>query len=609
MPDSVLPLTTVVAQAVSRAMTASLPAAVADSDPLVRRSDHADFQSNVALSLAKRLQQPPRAVAADMCEHLSDPAMTAPEVSGPGFVNMRLTDAALWSQLRRRVTTARLGVPETLAGQRIVIDYSSPNIAKQMHVGHLRTTVIGDALARVLGFLGAQIIRQNHLGDWGTQFGMLIQFIEEHPQDRWRSADLADNGEQASGTGSAEHSQSDDTEAPMVALDRMYRQARGKFDTDTAFAQRARARVVDLQRGDPHTLQIWSELVAESQRCFQAVYDRMAVLLQPADSAGESSYNPHLGEVVDELVAAGIAVDSDGALCVFSEQFTGPDGRAVPLIVRKSDGGYGYATTDLATLRYRVKDLSANTILYVVDSRQAQHFEMVFDTARRAGWLSDDVTAVHVTFGTVLGKDGKPFKTRAGTTIPLTELLDSAVQRARVVVAEKAPDMDPTTLAAVTEAVGIGAVKYADLSGSRIKDYVFDLDKMVSFTGNTGAYLQYAHARIRSILRHAAADTTNGTTANIHDDLRLETAERELILLLDEFGKTLTDVAAGYEPHRLAGYLYALAQAFTAFYEACPVLRAEDARLRGNRLALCELTGDTLRLGLQLLGIDAPERI
>ncbi|MBU3063150.1 arginine--tRNA ligase [Nocardia sp. NEAU-G5] len=587
--ESVRPLAVAVAGAVSQAMSVALPVDVAGADPLVRRSDHADFQSNVALSLAKKVGKPPREVAAAITEQLRDEIIAATELSGPGFVNITVTDSSIWSQLGARRAADQLGVGAPLEGERVVIDYSSPNIAKQMHVGHLRTTIIGDALARVLGFLGAQVIRQIHYGDWGTQFGMLIQYLDEHPEAKWHHDDLAGN-----------------TDAPIEALDRLYRAARAKFDSDSGFADRARARVVALQGGDEATLGVWQDLVSESQHSFQALYDRLGVLLTSEDAAGESTYNPYLDEVTDELVRAGIAVESDGALCVFFDEFTGPDGKPAPLIVRKSDGGYGYAATDLATIRYRVRKLEATKILYVVDARQAQHFEMVFATARRAGWLPEDVEAIHVPFGTVLGADGRPFKTRSGSTIPLTELLDSAVDRAREIVQEKAPDLDAQTLEQVAEAAGIGSVKYADLSGSRIKDYVFDVDRMVNFTGNTGVYLQYAHARIRSILRNVPPAEANPT---VDVELVLEPAERALGLLLDEFGKAVTDVGDSLEPHRLAGYLFALAQAFTSFYEACPVLKAADPRVRENRIALCQLTGDTLAKGLELLGIAAPERI
>ncbi|MFF3569234.1 arginine--tRNA ligase [Nocardia jiangxiensis] len=587
--DSVRPLAVAVAGAVSQAMSAALPAEVAGADPLVRRSDHADFQSNVALSLAKKIGRAPREVGASIREQLRDEMIADTELSGPGFINISVTGSSVWSQLAARRDAERLGVDTPLEGERVVIDYSSPNIAKQMHVGHLRTTIIGDALARVLGFLGAEVIRQIHYGDWGTQFGMLIQYLDEHPEAKWHHDDLAGNAD-----------------APIEALDRLYRAAREKFDSDPEFANRARSRVVALQGGDEATLRVWSDLVSESQHSFQALYDRLGVLLTPEDSAGESTYNPYLDEVTEELVQAGIAVESDGALCVFFDEFIGPDGTPTPLIVRKSDGGYGYAATDLATIRYRIHKLEATKLLYVTDARQAQHFQMVFATARRAGWLTDAVQAIHVPYGTVQGPDGKPFKTRSGSTIPLTELLDSAVDRAREILEEKAPDLDPQTFEQVAEAAGIGSVKYADLSGSRIKDYIFDVNRMVNFTGNTGVYLQYAHARIRSILRNVPpADATPA----VDIELTLEPAERALGLLLDEFGKAVADVADSLEPHRLAGYLFALAQTFTTFYEACPVLKAEDPRVRGNRIALCQLTGDTLAKGLELLGIAAPERI
>lgn len=589
MRESVRPLSAAVAAAVSEAMAAVLPAEFAGADPLVRRSDHADFQSNVALSLAKQVGKPPRELAAAVEEQVADPMIASTELSGPGFLNVTLHDPAVWTQAAERVGAPRLGVDTPLTGERVVIDYSSPNIAKQMHVGNLRTTIIGDALARVLEFLGARVIRQNHLGDWGTQFGMLIQYIDEHPEAQWHQSELGG-----------------DPDASIAALDALYRQAREEFDADTEFADRARTRVVALQRGEPETTQLWIELVEESQRAFQALYDRLGVLLSPEDSAGESTYNSELDDVADELERAGIAVHSDGALCVFFDEFTGPDDKPAPLIVRKRDGGYGYAASDLATIRYRIRELAATKILYVVDARQAQHFEMVFATARRAGWLTDDVRAVHVPFGTVLGPDGKPFKTRSGATIPLTELLNSAVTRAHTVVSEKAHDLTDEELATVSEAAGIGAVKYADLSGARVKDYVFDVAKMAALNGNTGVYLQYAHARIRSILRKAPADATNPSTDNT---VRLEPSERALGLLLDEFGHALADVAESYEPHRLAGYLYSLARAFTEFYENCPVLKAEDQRLRDNRLVLCHLTGDTLAHGLNLMGIVAPERI
>jgi arginyl-tRNA synthetase len=581
-------LTRTIEDAVTAAIAEALPD-LAGADPLVRRSEHADFQSNAALALAKRARRKPAELAATLAERLHTGAtapVAAATVSGPGFLNITVADAALWRQVADRLAGPRLGVGSPYLGRRTVIDYSAPNIAKEMHVGHLRTTVIGDCLARVLGFLGAEVIRQNHLGDWGTQFGMLIQYLDEHPDAAWH------------------HDQLTDGTSTVCALDRLYRAARAAFDADPAFAGRARARVVALQAGDPATVAAWRDIVAESELAFRELYDRLDILLTDEDSAGESFYNPMLPGVVDELVAAGIAVESDGALCVFFDDITGPDGSPTPLMVRKRDGGYGYDTTDLATIRYRIHELKADRILYVVDARQALHFRMIFATARRAGWLTDDVDVRHVAFGTVLGPDGRPFRTRSGETVRLTDLLDAAVERARAVVAEKATGLTDEELTRIAEQAGIGAVKYADLATSRTKDYVFDVDRMVSFTGNTGVYLQYAHTRIGSILRKAPADA-----AGIDPSLPLLPAERALALALDAFPDTLAEVGQTLEPHRLCGYLFTLAKAFTDFYEACPVLAADTAAVRGNRLALCRLTAHTLRHGLNLLGIAAPDRL
>jgi arginyl-tRNA synthetase len=573
---------------VSAAMARVLPPDLAAADPLVRRSDHADFQSNVALALAKRAGVQPRDLAESL-RPLIDGGKVSSTLSGPGFLNLDLANEVLWQLVVDRLAESRLGVKGPLDGVRVVVDYSGPNIAKEMHVGHLRTTIIGDALVRVLTFLGAEVVRQNHLGDWGTQFGMLIQYIDEHPEASWHQR----------GPGV-------DVTANVSALDALYRAAREKFDADPAFAERSRNRVVALQSGDQGTLAVWRELAEVSQEAFQSIYDRLGVLLKEQDAAGESSYNRFLDDVVDELVAKGVAVDSDGARCVFFDDITGPDGDPVPLIVRKKDGGYGYAATDLATIRYRIHELKADRILYVVDARQALHFRMIFTTACRAGWLTDEVVAVHVPFGTVLGPGGRPFKTRSGGTVRLTELLDSAVEKARAVVAEKTHGLDDQALEHVIQAAAMGAVKYADLSTSRTKDYVFDVDRMVSLNGNTGVYLQYAHARIRSILRKLPEEFVDGTV-DVHAPLH--PAERALALLIDEFGDTLRDVADTLEPHRLCGYLFALAKAFTEFYDACPVIKADTPQQRANRVALCRLTGDTLAMGLEALGLEAPERI
>jgi arginyl-tRNA synthetase len=573
--------------AVSDAITRAVPE-VAGADPVVRRSEHADFQSNAALGLAKRIRTRPAELAATVAEALrADPSSPVADVSvsGPGFLNLTLAEPALWRQVTARLASPRLGVGSPEQGRRTVVDYSGPNIAKEMHVGHLRTTIIGDCLVRVLGFLGADVIRQNHLGDWGTQFGMLIQYLDEHPDARWHHDEL--------GAGIS----------TVSALDDLYRAARAAFDADPAFAERARARVVALQAGDPDTIVCWKEIVAESEFAFWQIYRRLGVLLEPEDSDGESFYNSMLPDVVDELIADGIAVESDGALVMFSKEVTGPDGNPVTLMVRKQDGGYGYDTTDLATIRYRIRDLKADRILYVVDSRQALHFRLIFEAARRAGWLTDGIEAIHVSYGTVLGPDGRPFRTRSGGTVKLMELLDAAVDRAKASVSEKTQDLTDEELTQIAEQAGIGAVKYADLSTSRTKDYVFDVDRMVSFNGNTGVYLQYAHTRICSILRKAG-----NTELNVDPALALHSTERALILAADAFADVLAEVGHDLEPHRLCGQLYELAKVFTDFYEACPVLAAPQP-VRANRIALCQLSARTLRQGLNLLGIAAPERM
>ncbi|GAB4083445.1 arginine--tRNA ligase [Myceligenerans cantabricum] len=565
--------------AVQAALTQVLPAELAGTDPVVRRSDRADFQANGTLAVAKRVGRPPREIATDVVTHLDGfPA----GVSGPGFLNLTVPDDVAWSTVAARLADARLGVGSPRTGERVVVDYSAPNVAKEMHVGHLRSSVIGDALVRVLGHLGADVTRQNHIGDWGTQFGMLIQYLDEHPEASWK------------GQGAE----------TMSALDALYKAARAEFEADTAFADRSRARVVALQSGDEATVAVWRDLVAESEKAFQVIYGRLGILLDDGDFDGESRYNDALLAVVDALVANGIATESDGAMVTFTDGVYNPEGDPVPLIVRKKDGGFGYAATDLATMRLRVEEYKADRILYVVDARQALHFTMVFDTARRAGWLPESVHAEHVRFGTVLGTDGRPFKTRSGKTVRLADLLDDAESAVRAALQDKQHDFTDDELDDVVRAAGTAAIKYADLSNTRTKDYVFDVDQMVATTGNTGVYLQYAHARVRSILRKAGE-----TAAQVDITAPMHPAEKHLALTLDAFDATLRDVATALEPHRLCGYLYDVATAFTRFYDACPVLKADDDAVRGNRLALCDLTRRTLATGLELLGIAAPERM
>lgn len=569
------------ARALQAAITAAFGAEHAAVDPSLRRSTHADYQANAAMALGKRLGRPPREVAAAIVAALQlDGICRKVEIAGPGFVNLTLEDAYLTRELAETAGGGRLGIAPAAQPETVIVDYSGPNAAKEMHVGHLRSTIIGDALARVLEALGHRVIRQNHLGDWGTPFGMLI----EH---------MLDLGEAAASQ-----------ELSVGDLDAFYRQARAKFDGDPAFAERSRRRVVRLQGGDEQTLALWRQLVRESTRYFESVYRRLGVTLTDADFAGESFYNPMLPDVIEELGRKGLARESEGALCVFPAGFTGKDGAPLPLIVRKQDGGYGYATTDLAAIRHRLTTVGARRIVYVVGAPQSQHFAMVFATAREAGWLAPPARAEHVAFGSVLGADKKMFKTRSGDTVKLSDLLDEATERASKVVREKNPELDAEAGDAVARAVGVGAVKYADLSSDRIKDYVFDWDRMLAFEGNTAPYLMYAHARIRSIFRKAGVESPREAGIVLS-----EPAERALVLELLRFGAVLEDVAATLEPHRLCGYLFELAGSFTTFYERCPVLRAESDEVRRSRLALCDLTAEVLAKGLGLLGIEAPERM
>ncbi|MGW8380992.1 arginine--tRNA ligase [Streptomyces sp. ODS28] len=593
---SVPSLAAKVNQRITDALSAALPEAGA-ADPLLRRSDRADFQANGMLALAKQLKGNPRELASKVVEQLpANEEISGIEVSGPGFLNITVADEALMRTLAARYEdeAGRLGVPYAEQPGTSVIDYSQPNVAKEMHVGHLRSTVIGDAVMRILEHRGETVVRRHHIGDWGTQFGMLIQYLIEHPHELDHASDAADAA--------------DEGEAAMARLNRLYKASRAVFDSDEEFKTRARDRVVQLQAGEPETLGLWHKIVDESKTYFRAVYEELDVEVRDEDIVGESAYNDDLQNVVKELEESGVAVRSDGALCVFFDDVKGPDGTPTPLIVQKSNGGFGYAATDLAAIRDRIGKLHADTLLYVVDARQSLHFRMVFETAQRAGWLPEGA-AKQLAFGTVLGKDGKPFKTREGETVRLVDLLNEAVERAAVVVREKAEqgglDMSESEIQDRAHQVGIGAVKYADLSNSMTRDYIFDLDRMVSLQGDTSVYLQYAYARIRSIFRKAGEDAA----AAPHPELELAPAERALAMHLDEFGDTLAAVAETYEPHKLAAYLYELASLFSPFYENCPVLKAETTEARENRLFLCALTARTLHQGLDLLGIRTPERL
>ncbi|KOX36414.1 MULTISPECIES: arginine--tRNA ligase [unclassified Streptomyces] len=594
---SVPSLASTVQQRLADGLSAALPEA-ASADPLLRRSDRADFQANGILALAKRLKGNPRELATKVVEAIpANDVLKEVEVSGPGFLNITVTDAAIVETLAARAADARLGVPFDESAGTTVIDYAQPNVAKEMHVGHLRSAVIGAAMVEILEFTGETVVRRHHIGDWGTQFGMLIQYLIEHPHELDHSSESEVSGEEA-----------------MSNLNRLYKASRALFDSDEEFKTRARARVVDLQAGDEETLALWQRFVDESKIYFYSVFDKLDMDIRDTDVVGESGYNDMLVETCRILEESGVAVRSEGALCVFFDDVKGPDGNPVPLIVQKSDGGFGYAATDLSAIRDRVRNLKATSLLYVVDARQSLHFKMVFETARRAGWLNDEVKAVQLAFGTVLGKDGKPFKTREGETVRLVDLLDEAVDRATEVVREKEEDYRKKTgQSLLTEAeivengryVGIGAVKYADLSTSAARDYKFDLDQMVSLNGDTSVYLQYAYARVRSIFGKAG-----DRSPVAHPELELAPAERALGLHLDQFGEVIAEAAAEYAPHKLAAYLYQLASLYTTFYDQCPVIKPEPAReVAENRLFLCDLTARTLHQGMALLGIRTPERL
>ncbi|MBA4864481.1 arginine--tRNA ligase [Streptomyces sp. PSKA54] len=589
---SVTSLTASVHQRLADALSAALPEA-GTADPLLRRSDRADFQANGILALAKKAKANPRELATKVVSEVTTGDLLKDiEVSGPGFLNITVTDKAITENLAARAADAegRLGVPLADEPGTTVIDYAQPNVAKEMHVGHLRSAVIGDAVVQILEFTGETVVRRHHIGDWGTQFGMLIQYLIEHPHELDHKAateDTAASGEEA-----------------MSNLNRLYKASRTLFDSDEEFKTRARRRVVDLQAGDPETLALWQRFVDESKIYFYSVFEKLDMEIRDPDIVGESGYNDMLDETCRLLEESGVAVRSEGALCVFFDDIKGPDGNPVPLIVRKSDGGYGYAATDLSAIRDRVFNLKANTLLYVVDARQSLHFKMVFETARRAGWLNGDTKALQLAFGTVLGKDGKPFKTREGETVRLVDLLDEAIDRASAVVREKAQDLSEEEIAERGTQVGIGAVKYADLSTSANRDYKFDLDQMVSLNGDTSVYLQYAYARIRSIIRKAG-----DARPAAHPELELTEAERALGLHVDQFAETVAETAAEYAPHKLAAYLYQLASLYTTFYDKCPVLKADTPAQVENRLFLCDITARTLHQGMALLGIRTPERL
>ena len=564
------------------ALGAAYGATYADADPLIRPSSFADFQSNAALSLAKKLGKPPRDVAGEIISHLDVSDISeAPTVSGPGFVNFTLRSEWIAAATDDLLADPRLGTPLAEVPRTVIVEYSSPNIAKEMHVGHLRTTIVGDAIARVIEVAGHRVIRDNHVGDWGTQFGMLIEYLFEVGEDA--------------------------PEAQLLRTDpnAFYQSARVKFDSDPGFADRARERVVKLQsRDDPATQRLWDELMGLSRDYLRDTYRLLRVTLTDDDIRGESFYNDLLPGVVEDLTAKGLGVESDGALCVFPPGFTGRDGSPLPVIIRKRDGGYNYSTTDLATVRYRVDKINCDRAIYVVGSDQALHFRMIFAVARLAGWLAAGADFEHAQIGMVQGTDGSRLRTREGDAVALSALLAEGIERAAAILSEIG-DLDAAARDEIAEDVGIGAIKYADLSTARDSAYIFDWDRMISFRGNTGPYLQYATTRIRSIFRRAGIAETDA-----RGPIRITApAERELALKLLGFGAVVTQVADAAEPHRLCAYVFEVASLFTTFYEQCPVLKADDDETRQSRLALCAATLRVLMTGLGLLGVPVPDRM
>ncbi len=567
---------------VSQAMIAA--GAPADCEPQVRQSakvQFGDYQANGMMAVAKKLGMAPRQLAEQVLTHLDLSGIASKvEIAGPGFINIFLEPAFLAEQVQQALASDRLGVSQPTR-QTIVVDYSAPNVAKEMHVGHLRSTIIGDAAVRTLEFLGHHVIRANHVGDWSTQFGMLIAWLEKQQQENAGDMALAD-------------------------LEGFYRDAKKHYDEDEAFAERARNYVVKLQSGDTYFREMWRKLVDITMTQNQITYDRLNVTLTRDDVMGESLYNPMLPGIVADLKAKGLAVESEGATVVFLDEFKNKEGDPMGVIIQKKDGGYLYTTTDIACAKYRYETLHADRVLYYIDSRQHQHLMQAWTIVRKAGYVPDSVPLEHHMFGMMLGKDGKPFKTRAGGTVKLADLLDEALERARRLVAEKNPDMPADELEKLANAVGIGAVKYADLSKNRTTDYIFDWDNMLAFEGNTAPYMQYAYTRVLSVFRKANIDEQALASAPV---IISEDREAQLAARLLQFEETLTVVAREGTPHVMCAYLYDVAGLFSGFYEHCPILSAENDAVRNSRLKLAQLTAKTLKLGLDTLGIETVERM
>ncbi|MCH9692097.1 MAG: arginine--tRNA ligase [Gammaproteobacteria bacterium] len=566
--------------------TAMLAAGIAaDCSPLIssaKKEGFGDYQANGVMAAAKKTGRNPRQLALEIIEQLDKgDVIDRVEVAGPGFINIYLNASWLASALDTVETSVRLDVAPVKETQKIVLDYSGPNLAKAMHVGHLRTTIIGDALARMLEFQGHQVIRQNHMGDWGTQFGMLLAHFSDQLQTVTAEVALED-------------------------LEEFYRESKLRFDTEAGFADRARAYVVKLQRGDAECLRLWQQFIDISIRHNEEIYRQLKVTLKREDIYSESRYNDDLKILVEELLERGIAVEDNGAIVVFIAEMGDKKGNPSAMIIRKKDGGYLYASTDLAAIRYRVGQLQSDRIIYVVDARQSLHFQQIFAVARKAGFASANVALEHYAFGTMMGSDGKPFKTRSGDTVKLAELLAEAVTRATELVAKKNPQLDAKACSEIGRVVGIGAVKYADLSKTRTSDYMFNWESMLSFEGNTAPYLQYAYTRVRSIFRRAGIEP-----GSLGDAIVLDSAtERALAIKLLQFAEVLDQVIKDAFPHVLCNYLYELASTYMAFYEACPVLKEDVGEAqKHSRLRLCNLVARTLSTGLDLLGIEVLEQM
>ncbi|MEN6309347.1 MAG: arginine--tRNA ligase [Anaerohalosphaeraceae bacterium] len=575
-----------------------------DNCPAVVRmatdSKFGDYQVNGVMAAAKQLKTNPRQFAEKLVAKLDlSDICQPPEIAGPGFINLRLTPEFLASSLMDIRRDANLGIEKTPAPQTVVVDYSGPNIAKQMHVGHLRSTIIGDCICRMLECLGHNVIRQNHIGDWGTQFGMLVQYLYQKAAATTNSSDPATIEKALQNIHIAD-------------LEDFYQQAKKLDDEDEAFRSAARQRVVELHSGqNPLTLTLWRQIVNESRKHYQPIYQTLYITLNAEDERGESFYSDKLESVVKDLQQKTLAVESDGAMCVFPEGFTNKEGTPLPFIIQKSDGAFLYATTDLAAMRFRLRDLHASRIIYVTDARQALHFKMLFAVAKMAGWATDSIKLEHVTFGTMLGADGKPFKTRTGGTVKLAELLEEAIQRARDVVEQKNPELPEEKKAQIASAVGIGAVKYSDYSNNRDSDYIFSFDKMLAMDGNTAPYMQYAYARIKSIERKAQGKDVDvrAELSSIAQMTLTDPAEIDLAKHLIRYGQSIQNAATECRPNYLTNYLYELSGAFSRFYNTCPVLQTEGAT-RAARLLLCDLTARTIRHGMtELLGIDVPEQM